>query len=114
MKFIIHTLSLVDKAIKLEELLGEKCYIPGRDTNQEVFGDEILRQNYEGMSASDNDVWAVWDGKSHGSLFDMGMAYAMGKQIHYYRVESNLHGAWSEFAWEKYRSNRAIGRNGDR
>lgn len=78
--FIIHSLKLLPEAIKLESVLGVECYIPGRDTIQKV-GGTILYDNLTAMRKCGVDVYVIWDGQSQGTLFDMGMAYAMGKNI---------------------------------
>ena len=80
MKFIIHSKQLITEAINLESQLKEKCYIPGRDTPQ-THGDSILADNLRAMIACENDVYVIWDGGSMGTLFDMGMAYALKKNI---------------------------------
>ena len=82
MKFIIHTKKLLNKAIALESELGQSCYIPGRDTDQTQSGEKILHDNLEGMLLCDDDVHVIWDGESFGTMFDMGMAYALGKVIY--------------------------------
>lgn len=79
MKFIIHSKHLLDEALKLEKQLGQ-CYIPGRDTLQD-HGDNILKANLKAMMQSDKEVYVIWDGGSMGTLFDMGMAYALSKVI---------------------------------
>ena len=78
--FIIHSLKLQPEAETLESQLQSNCYIPGRDTPQTT-GEEILQANYEAMRDSADTVYVIWDGQSMGTLFDMGMAYAMGKTI---------------------------------
>ena len=75
--FIIHSLKLLNKALALEKELGRPCYIPGRDTEQHEGGRDILSQNFEGMKGCVN-VYVIWDGQSQGTLFDIGMAYALG------------------------------------
>jgi len=81
MIFIIHSLNMTEAAIEFENRVHQKCYIPGRDTNQNQHGDDILRDNLKAMKNSDENVFCLWDGESYGSLFDMGMAYALGKRI---------------------------------
>ena len=80
MKFIIHSKQLLKQAIAFEQELGEKCYIPIRDTKQD-HGDNILPANLKAMKECENDVYVFWDGGSLGTMFDMGMAYALGKTI---------------------------------
>ena len=80
--FIIHSLKLLPEAIKLETDLGTPCYIPGRDTQQtKTTAFDILRANYIAMKHSALRVYVIWDGQSQGTIFDMGMAYALGKEI---------------------------------
>ena len=80
MKFIIHSKQLLKQAIAFEQELGEKCYIPIRDTKQD-HGDNILPANLKALMESENVVFVFWDGGSFGTMFDMGMAYALGKKI---------------------------------
>ncbi len=94
MKFIIHSLKLLKEAVALEESLGERCYIPGRDTPQKD-GDEILRCNLDAMLKCDDDVHVVWDGSSLGTAFDMGMAYALNKRIRPDSLEGGR--SWPDF-----------------
>jgi len=79
--FIIHSLNMTEDSIQFENQIHQKCYIPGRDTNQNQHGDDILKDNFKAMKDSDENVFCLWDGESYGSLFDMGMAYALGKRI---------------------------------
>lgn len=65
---------------KLVEL-GYEVYWPARDTKQDdPTGLNICRQNLDGLKAADV-VHVIWDGKSEGCLFDLGMAFALGKEI---------------------------------
>lgn len=80
MKFIIHSKQLLDMAIQYEKEIGERCYIPVRDTPQ-THGDSILPLNHDAMKGCENEVLVIWDGMSMGTMFDMGMAYAMGKTL---------------------------------
>lgn len=99
MIFIIHSLKLLDEALALEvDLCCGKCYIPGRDTPQTT-GDAILKANLEALIESDEDVYAVWDGSSLGTLFDMGSAYALGKKIHPTPIVGNR--SWPDFFQSK-------------
>jgi len=56
-------------------------YDPIKDTNQDdSVGLRICQDNCQAIK--DADVVAVmWDGKSTGCLFDLGMAFALGKPI---------------------------------
>ena len=77
--FIIHSLKLEKEAMEHERSIKKTCYIPGRDTKQ-THGDDILRQNLNGMKDC-KEVYVIWDNQSMGTLFDMGMAYALGIPI---------------------------------
>ena len=79
MIFIIHSKLLYEEALKYEKAIGEKCYIPLRDTPQEN-PDVVLQENYNGMKKC-SEVRVLWNGESFGSMFDMGMAYALGIPI---------------------------------
>ena len=56
---------------------GYEVHWPHRDTNQEGTGLEICKQNAEAIRASD-EIYVIWDGKSQGCLFDLGIAFALG------------------------------------
>ena len=77
--FIIHSLKFKKEALNHELTIGKPCYIPGRDTKQ-TNGEHILKQNLDGMIPC-KEVHVIWDGQSMGTLFDMGMAYALGIPI---------------------------------
>ena len=95
MKFIIHSLKLLKEAEALEtDLKLGRCYIPGRDTPQ-THGEEILQRNYDAMVRCEGDVYVVWDGSSLGTVFDMGMAYALGKTIIPFRLVVRAN--WPDF-----------------
>lgn len=58
-----------------------KVYWPPRDTCQEdLTGLRICRDNREAIRGADA-VHLIWDGKSQGVLFDLGMAFALGKKV---------------------------------
>lgn len=80
MRFIIHSKQLLSNAVEFERRIGEKCYIPIRDTIQD-HGDNILPNNLLAMKQCEEEVYVFWDGGSLGTMFDMGMAYALGKKI---------------------------------
>lgn len=66
--------------MKLEER-GHQVHLPVRDTPQESeTGYEPCLANLQATKNAD-EVHIAWDGKSRGSLFDMGMAFALGKYI---------------------------------
>jgi nucleoside 2-deoxyribosyltransferase len=81
--FIIHSKGLTDKARELADGLraqGHEVYVPGIQTKQDTDELTICTANREAMSAAD-EVRVIWDGTSHGVIFDLGMAFALGKPI---------------------------------
>lgn len=66
----------------LEELENKyQVYLPIRDTNQnDDTGLNICKDNLEAIKKADV-VHFIWDGKSQGCLFDLGMAFALKKKI---------------------------------
>jgi hypothetical protein len=68
--------------IKELEAQGIDMYWPPRDTNQvdSTGGFNICSANMVAIEEADK-VYVVWDGKSQGCLFDLGMAFVMGKDI---------------------------------
>ena len=66
---------------KIENNGTRKVHWPHRDTNQDdPIGFNICTQNKEAIKSADK-VHVVWDEKSQGCLFDLGMAFAMDKKI---------------------------------
>ena len=60
---------------------GHSVYWPFRDTNQEdPIGLRICRDNRGAIEEAD-EVHVWWNGKSTGSLFDLGEAFALRKKI---------------------------------
>jgi nucleoside 2-deoxyribosyltransferase len=60
---------------------GWAVHWPPRDTDQmDQTGYRICEDNREAIRRADV-VFVVWDGKSKGSLFDLGMAFAMEKPV---------------------------------
>ena len=81
--FIIHSKGLTDKASKLADELrseGNEVYVPGIETPQDSDVLTISKKNREAMRKSD-EVRIIWDGTSHGVVFDLGMAFAMEKPM---------------------------------
>ena len=81
--FIIHSKGLTDRASKLaDQLRSEGCevYVPGVETPQETDVLTISEINREAMRKAE-EVRIIWDGTSHGVVFDLGMAFAMEKKI---------------------------------
>jgi len=60
---------------------GYKVHYPPRDTNQDdPIGTNIIAENREAIRNAD-EIHVYWNGKSKGSLFDIGMAYTLDKPI---------------------------------
>lgn len=75
---IENTMELVE-GIESEGLL--KVHWPPRDTNQEdPTGLRICTDNLAAIKEA-SIVYFMWDGKSQGCLFDLGMAFALGKKV---------------------------------
>lgn len=67
--------------VKTLETRGYKVHWPLRDTDQnDDVGMRICRDNLAAIRSADV-VHIIWDGKSHGCLFDLGMAFALGKHV---------------------------------
>ena len=59
---------------------GWIVYDPARDTPQDGTSIEICANNKQGIENADC-VFIIWDGKSTGSLFDLGMVFALNKKL---------------------------------
>ena len=60
---------------------GHTVHYPPRDTNQnDSSGLRICLDNCQAIRDADV-VYVAWDGQSQGVLFDLGMAFAMGKAV---------------------------------
>lgn len=71
------TQAIVDRL----EANGYDVYWPQRDTDQlDETGFRICLDNRAAIQQADV-VHFIWDGKSQGCLFDLGMAFAMGKMV---------------------------------
>ena len=67
--------------VKFLEDAGHKVHFPHRDTDQEdMHGFRICTDNRGAINESDQ-VHFIWDGKSQGCLFDLGMAFALNKPV---------------------------------
>jgi len=89
--YICHSLGLkdvVEKAVNVLEKEGCNVYFPARDTPQgnQVDAKIILQSNYNGLKDA-NIVYCYWDGVSQGTVFDLGMAYALGIPIRFIKVK---------------------------
>ena len=81
--FIIHSKGLTNKASELAEKLraeGHEVYVPGVQTKQDTDELTISIANRAAMRNAD-EVRVIWDGTSHGVIFDLGMAFAMEKPL---------------------------------
>jgi len=67
--------------VKELESEGWEVYWPARDTNQDGASEYICRTNVKAIEDADA-VHVVWDGKSQGCLFDLGVAFALFKPIY--------------------------------
>ena len=73
--------NLLMEFIRKKETEGIKVHYPPRDTNQDdPVGYAICAQNREAIKNADK-IYVYWNSKSEGSLFDLGMAFAMNKPI---------------------------------
>ena len=85
--FLIHPIRNISEdyadAIKTESAFLSQfyeVYDPATMTNQNASEMDICEANRTAMMAA-NVVGVIWDGKSQGCLFDLGMAFAMGKPV---------------------------------
>jgi nucleoside 2-deoxyribosyltransferase len=68
--------------IKFLEDQGEKVYYPARDTDQnDNTGYKICSDNLEAIKES-KEVHIFWDKNSQGTLFDLGIAFALEKRLY--------------------------------
>lgn len=75
-----HQFSEVEKFVRMIEFCGIDLYVPMRDTRQDEDVIDICRAN--GAAIREADIcFIVWDGRSFGCLFDLGIAYAIGKRV---------------------------------
>lgn len=59
---------------------GHVVYYPAQHTNQNQPARPVAQANRAAMEQADC-VYVCWDGESQGVLFDLGMAFAMKKQL---------------------------------
>ena len=70
------------------ESKGVSVYWPKRDTDQnDPIGYQICEANFEAIRSSD-EVHIWWNPTSQGTLFDLGMAFALNKKIHIVNSDS--------------------------
>lgn len=89
------------------EARGWELHWPPRDTNQEdSIGLRICTDNLIAIGNAEA-VFFAWDGKSQGCLFDLGMAFALGKRVVPVReMMPEVVGGQKSFqamVWEAYR-----------
>jgi nucleoside 2-deoxyribosyltransferase len=71
----------LEAQVKFLEAEGHTVYYPARDTNQDdPIGLRICRDNRKAIEEADV-IYIAWDGKSKGSLLDLGMAFALRKPL---------------------------------
>lgn len=76
-----HEMGETSQVVESLESQGWEVHWPPRDTNQvDDSGYRICTDNANAIRNADA-VHIVWDGKSQGSLFDLGVAFAFGKKI---------------------------------
>ncbi len=63
----------------LEDVDGWTVHYPPRDTPQNVGSLQTCEINKQAIRNADT-VFIIWDGKSKGCLFDLGIAFALGKR----------------------------------
>jgi len=89
--YIAHSLGYSERVlhyVKFLESLGHLVYFPMRDTKQEgTTPRDVLRQNLAGIIWAD-EVHVIWNGKSYGTIFDLGNTYALGKPIRIIHVRT--------------------------
>lgn len=70
------------------EKQGHEVYYPARDTDQnDNIGYRICTDNKKAIRKS-HIVHLFWDKNSQGSLFDLGMAFALGKSLKIVNLET--------------------------
>jgi nucleoside 2-deoxyribosyltransferase len=71
----------IEKQIHFYREQGHEVYDPITDTDQnDQTGYRICKDNLQAIKNCDC-VLFMWDGKSQGCLFDLGMAFALGKPV---------------------------------
>lgn len=99
--FIIHTLGLIKEVLDYADKLeaeGHEVFVPGRDTDQLLDGYGILECNFINGSLWCDEAHLIWDGKSYGSMFDMGTVYALRKPVKIISIRDKKKFSWNKFA----------------
>ncbi len=79
----VRGVSMADTEVIVERLEedGYEVHWPPRDTDQEDHsGYRICKDNRQAIAEADV-IHFVWDGKSQGCLFDLGIAFALYKSV---------------------------------
>ena len=71
----------IERLVAQLEAEGHQVHYPLRDTDQQAFELQICSDNRQAIENADV-VYVIWDGKSQGVLFDLGMAFALRKPVH--------------------------------
>jgi nucleoside 2-deoxyribosyltransferase len=76
-----HSLEETEETVRWLESGAWSVHWPPRDTDQnDNTGYRICVDNRTAIEQSDV-VFVIWDGKSQGCLFDLGMAFALRKSV---------------------------------
>lgn len=70
----------IEQIIETAALSGISVYWPYQDTDQTGNGTSICEQNRQAIIDAD-EVWIWYDPDSQGSLFDLGIAWGLGKKL---------------------------------
>lgn len=101
-----------NQKLKMEEHInsiknsGKTIYYPATDTNQvDETGFRICTDNMNAIKNS-NEVHIFWDKNSQGSLFDLGVSFALNKKIVIINKDELIQSTGKSFtnmiiAWEK-------------
>ena len=100
--FIIGSSQYKDKMLdyaEQKEKEGHRVFFPALDDAKFKSTLEILETNRKRMQGAD-EVHLFYDGKSHGTIFDFGMAFAMGKPLFIvYMNDKSIVDGMKEYAW---------------
>ena len=76
-----HTKEETEEIVDNLEKQGYLVHWPPRDTNQDdPTGLRICQDNFQAIAES-QVVFIIWDGQSQGCLFDLGIAFALSKEL---------------------------------
>ena len=82
------------------KLSGIELYYPADDNpleHTDTIGYDICRTNAEKIRDAD-EVHLFWDSTSAGTLFDLGVAFALGKPLHVVNIEDVEHTPQKSFS----------------